>query len=299
MWMNWLDRMNAAVDYMEENIDSEIDYHEIAKKACSSLYQFQRIFSFVVNISMSEYIRRRRMTLAAFELQNSEVKVIDIAIKYGYDSPEAFARAFQVMHGVSPTMARISGTKLKAYPRITFQISIKGDIELNYRIVKGRNFIIQGIDHIFDLENEEECSQEIPKVWDDLCVSGELEKMISLADIECQKGSAYPILACSSMIGDGSKFRYTIGIASNNGNEGLRDYNTIEVKGVDLWAVFTTEAYTTKGDIGLAIKKINNKIYTEWLPTSKYDHGNYQQETYYMNENGETYCEIWLAVTEK
>ena len=130
--MKWLEKMNAAVEYMEDNLDGEIDYKVIAQKACSSLYQFQRIFSFVINVPMSEYIRRRRLTLAAFELQNSAMKVIDIALKYGYDSLEAFARAFQAMHGVSPTMARISGTKLKAYPRITFQISIKGAIEMNY-----------------------------------------------------------------------------------------------------------------------------------------------------------------------
>lgn len=296
--MKWLEKMNAAVEYMEDNLDGEIDYKVIAQKACSSLYQFQRIFSFVINVPMSEYIRRRRLTLAAFELQNSAMKVIDIALKYGYDSPEAFARAFQAMHGVSPTMARISGTKLKAYPRITFQISIKGAIEMNYKIEKGTEFVIQGVDRLFDLDNEEECYQEIPKLWEELCSSGELEKMINLAQTDCKKGSAYPVIACSAMLGYGAKFRYIIGIPSLDKNEGLKEYSELAVKGVDLWAVFRTEA-VPNAEIGLAIQKTNQKIYTEWLPTSKYEHGNYQQERYYMDENGNTYCEIWLAVTEK
>lgn len=295
--MNWLDKMNVAVNYIEENLSGEIDYSVIAKKACSSLYQFQRIFSFVVDMPMSEYIRRRRMTLAAFDLQNSEMKVIDIALKYGYESPEAFSRTFQSMHSVTPTMARISGTKLKAYPRISFQISIKGDVEMNYRIEKGNAFVIQGVDREFDLAHEEECYQEIPKLWSHLCNSGEFEKMISLADVECHKGNAYPVRACSMMTGDGTKFRYIIGVSSLQGNKALEQYNQLEVK-AGLWAVFTSESVSIE-EIAGAIQKINKQIYTEWLPTSKYEHGDYQQEVYYMDESGSTYCEVWLAVTEK
>ncbi|MEC0307945.1 AraC family transcriptional regulator [Paenibacillus lautus] len=104
--MDWLTRMNRALDYIEMNISGEIDLTEIARQACCSCYQFQRMFSFITDVTLAEYIRRRRLTLAAIDLLNSDTKVIDIAIKYGYDSPVSFARAFQSMHGVNPTTAR-------------------------------------------------------------------------------------------------------------------------------------------------------------------------------------------------
>lgn len=132
--MEWLDRMNKAINYIEENLDSKINLETVARTACCSTYHFQRMFSFIIDIPLSEYIRRRRMTLAAFELQNSNIKVIDLAVKYDYDSPVSFTRAFQNLHGVTPSLARDKGVALKAYPRISFHISIKGDVEMNYRI---------------------------------------------------------------------------------------------------------------------------------------------------------------------
>jgi len=124
---DWIRKMNNAIAYIENHLDNEIDYNEAAKIACCSVYHFQRFFSFIAEIPLSEYIRRRRLTLAAFELQNGDVKVIDVALKYGYESPEAFARAFKSIHGVAPTMAKDSGSQLKAYPCMTFHISIKDD----------------------------------------------------------------------------------------------------------------------------------------------------------------------------
>jgi AraC family transcriptional regulator len=137
--MDWIERMNGAIKYIEENLTNHINYNEAARIACCSVYHFQRMFSFIADIPLSEYIRCRRLTLAAFDFQNSNSKVVEIALKYGYDSPEAFSRAFQNMHGVTPTAARNSGVQLKAYPRISFHILVKGDGEMNYRIehVKG------------------------------------------------------------------------------------------------------------------------------------------------------------------
>lgn len=132
--MDWLERINSATRYIEENITDDIDYDKVAEKACCSAYHFQRMFSFITDIPLSEYIRRRRLTLAAFELQNSDVRIIDLAVKYGYDSADSFSRAFQKIHGVAPSLARNRGVQLKAYPRISFHIMIKGDVEMNYRI---------------------------------------------------------------------------------------------------------------------------------------------------------------------
>jgi AraC family transcriptional regulator len=143
--MDWLDRMNGAMDYIEAHLMEDISYDQVAKRACCSTYHFQRMFSFIADVPLSEYIRRRRLTLAAFELQMSTVKVIDIAFKYGYESPEAFSRAFKYLHGVMPTSARDKGVALKAYPRMSFHISIKGDVEMNYRIEEKQAFEMFGI----------------------------------------------------------------------------------------------------------------------------------------------------------
>ncbi|HYE10096.1 MAG TPA: helix-turn-helix transcriptional regulator, partial [Patescibacteria group bacterium] len=132
--MDWLDRMNGVIKLIEDKITEDIDYDELARKACCSTYHFQRMFSFITDITLAEYIRRRRLTLAAYELQNSDARIIDIALKYGYDSHESFTRAFQKAHGITPSLARSKGVILKAYPRISFQITIKGDVEMDYRI---------------------------------------------------------------------------------------------------------------------------------------------------------------------
>ena len=138
--MDWLENMNSAMDYIESHLADEISYDAIARLACCSTYHLKRMFPFITGVTLSEYIRRRRLTLAAFELQTGDSKVIDIAMKYGYDSPEAFARAFKSLHGILPGSVRDAGVPLKAYPRITFQIYIKGDTEMNYRIEEREAF---------------------------------------------------------------------------------------------------------------------------------------------------------------
>jgi len=138
--MDLLERVNGALHYIEENLTDEIDFQEVARIACCSEYHFKRMFAFLAGVTLSEYIRRRRLTLAAFELQDSGKRVIDVALKYGYNSPDAFTRAFH-----TPTEARQTRHLLKAYPRMTFQLTIKGGREMNYRIVEKEAFRIVGI----------------------------------------------------------------------------------------------------------------------------------------------------------
>lgn len=134
--MEWLKKLSQSIDYIENNLDGTISYDEIAKIAGCSTYSFQRMFTYIAGIPLSEYIRRRRMTIAAFEIQTKEIKIMDIALKYGYTSPTAFNRAFQSVHGVAPTLARTEGTLLEAYTRISFSISISGGESMKYRIEK-------------------------------------------------------------------------------------------------------------------------------------------------------------------
>ena len=143
--MEWLMKLSNAIDYIEANLDNEISYDEVAKIACCSTYYFQRIFTYVTGISLSEYIRRRRMTQAAFELQGSNQRVLDIALKYGYNSPTSFNRAFQNIHGITPVAAKNIGSTLNAYPPIKFSVNITEGSAMSYHIEEKAAMRIVGI----------------------------------------------------------------------------------------------------------------------------------------------------------
>lgn len=132
--MEWISKMNAAVSYIEEHILEAPDLERLGRLAGCSSHHFQRIFTYIGGVTLKEYIKRRRMSLAAADLKDSRNRVIDIALKYGYDSPTAFSRAFQAVHGISPTQARECSVSLKAYPPLVFQMTVKGTQEMNYRI---------------------------------------------------------------------------------------------------------------------------------------------------------------------
>lgn len=133
--MEWLEKLNEALNYIEENLNGNIEYGKAAKIACCSVYHFQRMFSYIAGVPLSEYIRNRRITKAAFDLQNGD-KVIDVALRYGYESPTAFNRAFKKIHQVSPSVAQKEGTVLKAYSPISFKITIKGVEEIFKRGIR-------------------------------------------------------------------------------------------------------------------------------------------------------------------
>ena len=152
--MEWIERLNSSINYMEENMKGTIDLEEVSKIACCSTYHFQRMFTYIADITLSEYIRRRKMSLAAVDLQSGNEKVIDISLKYGYNSPTAFNRAFKNIHGVAPSMISKKEVNIKSYPPIRFHISVKGEREMNYRIVKKESFRIVGISTPLEKELE-------------------------------------------------------------------------------------------------------------------------------------------------
>jgi len=157
--MEWSERMNAAIGYIEDKLDGELDYNEAAKKACCSLFHFQRVFMVVVGFTPAEYVRKRRLTLAARELTSTDLKVIDIALKYGYDSPDSFARAFRSVHSITPQAARAPGVKLAAFPRISFNIELKGGNDMDYKIIEKPAFDIIGRSRKFNTVTEKTLSR--------------------------------------------------------------------------------------------------------------------------------------------
>jgi AraC family transcriptional regulator len=293
--MEWLIKMNDALRYIEDNLNNDIDYIKAARIACCSVYNFQRMFSFITDVPLSEYIRRRRLTLAAFELQSSDIKVIDLALKYGYESPEAFARAFLNVHGVTPTASRKLGVQLKAYPRLSFQISIKGDVEMNYRIEKKDSFKVFGVEKIFTTENDENF-KEIPKFWQEAYTEGTIDRIVDATGENW--GGKYGLcpvnsVCCYSDMGN-STFPYML-CAFKTSSSVTEGFLEVDVP-ASTWAIFTTEEHTVE-ETSSSIQNLIKRVYTEWLPTAGYEKvDGYEFEMYYSKENGKCYSEIWIRV---
>ena len=289
--MTSLENMNNAVAYIENHLQEKTDYEQISKSACCSVYHFQRMFTYITNIPLSEYIRRRKMTLAAFELQKSDIKIIDLALKYGYDSPEAFTRAFQLLHGITPTSARRSGANIKAYPRISFQITMKGDSEMNYKIVKREAFSVYGIERILDTKDGENL-KTIPYFWTELIQSGAFEKLMKSANFPSSINS---VSGYKSMAG--TKFPYLI----CNLKTPLSDtagYTVVDVPAAT-WAIFVNEPHSIEASTK-EIQELISRVYTDWLPTSSYEIvPGFEFEMYYNTADGKYYEEAWLRVEPK
>ncbi|MNH81783.1 Transposon Tn10 TetD protein [compost metagenome] len=285
MMMDWVQRMNGAINYLEEHLMEKIDYAEVARLACCSAYHFQRMFSFITDVTLAEYIRRRRLTLAAFELQHSEIKVLDLALKYGYDSPEAFTRAFSHLHGVTPTAARLTGTSLKAYPKMTFHMSIKGDAEMNYRIEELGPFRIVGISERVSTEN---AFSVIPRIWADARDQGVFEKLWQVRLEDHQMGGILGVCA-NGEFGEKEEFDYLLSVTSDQDPpEGMTSFNYP----ASTWAVFDAPG----GPDG--IQEIWKRLYTEWVPSSIYDLAYLPAvENYLPPEEGRN--ELWVPVVKK
>lgn len=278
--------------YIEDNLTGEIDFKEVAKLAFCSEYHFKRMFSFLAGIPLSEYIRRRRLTLAAFELKNNSMKVIDIAIKYGYNSPDAFTRAFQQLHGVTPSEARNNGFSLKAYPPMSFQLSIKGGMEMNYRIEEKDAFRIIGLKKrvpiIFNGVNP-----EIVGMWQSLN-ENMINELKSISNVE-----PLGLLSASTNFSEGrmeekGELDHYIGVATTK--ECPLNFNMLEVP-ASTWAVF--EAV---GPFPETLQNVWGRIYSEWFPSSNYELIGGPEILW--NENKEMSSttfrsEIWIPVVRK
>ncbi len=287
---DWIRRMNNAVAYIENHLEGPIDYHEAAKAACCSVYHFQRFFSFIADIPLSEYVRRRRLTLAAFDLQQTNAKIVDVGLKYGYESPEAFTRAFKSLHGMTPTAARDKGATLKAYPCMTFHISIKGDTEMDYRIEQREAFEMIGVTtNISTIDNQNFVS--IPKFWETCRSNGTMAKIREVCNLDENTPLHAAMYNCTD-----TAHAYMIGYFAASGNpQGL---DVIEVP-ASMWAVFPT------GELSLAEAASQaavmwKRIFTEWFATSGYELNHVPELELHHKIAADKYVtEIWVPIVEK
>jgi AraC family transcriptional regulator len=273
--LEWLLRIKNALDLLEERIQQPLDIDEIAKAAYSSPFHFQRMFHMLTGVTVADYVRKRRLTLAAQELSLSATKVLDVAFKYGYDSPESFSKAFRKVHGISPSEARSPGVSLKAFPRISFHLSLKGDQDMDYKIVEKEAFTVIGKSIQVTTKNGENF-RRIPEFWNELNADGTSDRIYAL-------GTGDDILGiCLDVKHEEEQFTYLIAA------EGSEDA---------AWAVFTSIGPMTD-----SIQNVWQRIYQEWFPATGYEHaGGPELEVYAMGDpRAEDYrSEVWIPIMKK
>ena len=282
--MEWLKKLNAAVDYIEKNLDGDISYDEAARIACCSPFYFQRIFTYVSGISLSEYIRRRRMTQAAFELQRTDAKVLDIALKYGYTSPTSFNRAFQSVHNITPTAARNMGSILNAYPAIRFSVQITGGNAMAYYITEKKAMRMVGVRIPLSADMEEN-QKAVPLFWESVLRDGLFSEICSLSNQSPQE-----ILGVSVYQGPESFFYYIAVAADLSAHSGM---SAFEIPAAT-WVVFENNGYFKED-----VQSIFKRFYTEWLPFSGYEYAGLPDiEVYPICEEAPVsgHSEVWIAI---
>ncbi len=217
--MNFIEGLQNAVNYIEDNITEDIDIAEAAKRAACSTFYFMRIFGILCDVSIGEYIRNRRLTLAGAELAATNIKVIDAAVKYGYDSPESFTRAFVRFHGITPSEARKNGSLLRSFSRVSVRIILKGGNLMEYRIEEKRSFKVlerAGLQSLIDSQNK----NTIPAFWTSCRRDGTIDALIKQTP-----NSKFIYGICyGNQHTDSQNFEYAIAAEYGGGNipEGFR-----------------------------------------------------------------------------
>lgn len=286
--------LRQAIDYIEDHLTTKIEIDDIAKVALISKYHFQRMFHALTGFTVTEYIRNRRLTLAAEELAGTDSKVIDVALKYGYESPEAFTKAFQRLHGVTPSNARKTNVKLKAFPKITFQIQIKGESEMNYRIVEEPASIVVG-KHV---QIKKDPYKEIPEFVEALWTDGTHDRINEAIGNPLETllyGYHYDFDE------EGNKC-YLMGAAIPEGSQVPTGLTVLTIPPLT-YAVFEgTDKMTDDVVISTGIQNVWRRIYSEWFPTVNFEQaeGPCIEKYYWVDDNKiDSVCEVWVPVKRK
>lgn len=285
--MNWSELIKIAIDYIENNLTNDITINDISKKCFISPYYFQKGFAMLCGYSVSEYIRNRRLSLAGYELLNTNNKIIDIALKYGYDSPDSFTKAFKRFHGTTPLDVRNKKSTVKDFLPLKVNISLDGGYILDYKIEEKGEFKIIGFKKNIEYKN---ALEGIEKCW----------KTFFVKNIFGKVNPKYEVNIDKNMSGD--TFEYIIGDDYNSNNKYSKSYEVINIPKFT-WAIFPCVGPSNK-----SIKTINEKIFKEWLPNNTnyniadgYNIEMYSNPKDYKNgiNDEKYYCEIWIPVIKK
>lgn len=284
--MNWVKIIEDAVGYIEGNITGDLTVSRIAKEVNTSAFYFQKGFSMLCGYTVGEYVRMRRLSIAGEELLSSDEKVIDLAIKYGYDSPDSFTKAFTRFHGITPTDVRRGGAVLKSFAPLHIKLSLEGGCVMEYRIEEKPAFKVMGISRDFSYEN---ANVEIPKFWDEAFIQASERPVMGMYGV------------CFDEEMGGNQFRYMIADDLDAEQAERKHLEVQEIK-AHVWAVFPC-----RGAMPLPLQEVNRRIFSEWLPASSYEIAEGYNIEYYSNpadfkkgmQDPEYYAEVWIPVKEK
>lgn len=291
--MEWFKAMNDALSYIESHLEEHIDMKEVSAIAHCSEYHFQRMFSTMVDVSLSEYIRRRRLSKAAKELKQTNIRILDCALKYGYESADAFSKAFSRWHNITPSMARNPQAIIKAYPKISFIIQIKGGLELNYRFEKKEAFNVYGVSK--PLQKDDNLYEFIPKFWDEIQENNTYQAL-------CHTFNEQPYSSFSLMGAFYDEYtnnehhrKYLIVSTQPPINEGFTDLETYTINEGE-WVVFS-DTFDHIDESTDKIQSIWKRVFKEWFPTANVEAmTGVSMEVFPPNSNT---CEVWIPVQRK
>lgn len=295
--MDWIIGMQKAIDYIEEHLTEPIDYEVVAAQSFSSSYHFQRVFSILCGFTIGEYIRNRRLSLAGQELASSDAKVIDVALKYGYESPDGFTKAFQKFHGILPSEARAKGSNLKSFSRLVLKISLEGGSVMNYRIEEKPEIVLTGYTTHFTGSPSDRYNQQ-----HDFMVKGET-RFIRYALQGMAKDCTVEYSVISAINDEG--YDFTIGtvipqyfnehLKETVGEENAERLSIIRVP-ARKYLVIETERSVFAMDEHLKMRK---RAVPEWLESSDYQLADAPEIAVFHADNNDkdkSYVELWLPI---
>lgn len=285
--MEWVGDISEAIRYIEENLTEELTINQIAKHALISPFYFQKGFSMLCGFTAGDYIRQRRLALAGSELISTDAKVIDIALKYGYDSPDSFTKAFTRFHGITPTAARKDGAIIKSFAPLKISFTLKGGVTMEYKIVEKNAFTVIAASKKLSYED---ASTEIPKFWAAHYQAGGNHTVCGMYGINIDEEMG------------GKEFEYLLADDYDGKHDVPEGFVTRTIPAFT-WAVFPCS-----GAMPAAMYETNRKIFSEWLPSCKdyefaagYNVEMYSDPADYKNgvQDGQYYSEIWIPVNKK
>lgn len=292
--MEWISGIQRAIDYIEQHLTEEIDYEAAAREAYSSSFHFQRVFSILCGFTLGEYVRMRRLSLAANDIIHTDEKIIEIAMKYGYDSPESFTRAFTRFHGVTPSEAK-RGAVVKSFSRLSVKLTLIGGTTMDYRIEKVDALkIVCKKKQVTKPENAT-ATADISAFWDDCTSDGTIKNILGYFPKEPRLKGLLGI--CFSCDMEANKFPYGIGVEYDGRPLADGSLEVVEIP-ENTYAVFAC-----RGKMPESFSDTYKKIVTEFFPQNpRYEYGQGVELEVYPSDdvdNPNYYCEIWIAVKEK
>lgn len=287
--MEWITGLQKAIDYIEEHLTEKLDYEEIARQGFSSSWHFQRVFSILCGCTMGEYIRCRRLTLAGIELLATETKIIDIALKYGYENPDSFTKAFTKFHGITPSAARDSGQSLRSFSRLSLRITMEGGNVMDYRVEKRENIRLVGFGKHFTGDRSERFGQE-EAFWMET-----REKQEYLKSIRSGEENVW-----YDVITDITEEGHTHWIAVASAADPKEGFEALELKQA---TCVVCETNHVKHPTCL-LEELRRKIVSEWLPSSGYQLSAQPEVSvshWFMKpeERQKRYIELWLPIEKE